>query len=119
MSLVKQKQDDNQSSNTKSDNIEPSCDNNCPANSQSTDDNSRIIELEHQLKRQSLLHKKELEDKTSKISALEESILTSRNVNKLQNTCKSLYQDGDEIAVTRIDDISSRAARRSINHHAR
>ena len=119
MSLVKQKQNDNQSNDTKADKIEPICDTNCPANAQSTDANSRIIELEQQLKQQSILHKKELEDKKSKISALEESILTSRNVNKLQNTCKSLYQEGDEIAVTRIDDISSRAARRSINHHER
>ena len=119
MSLIKQKHDDNQSNDTRADEIEPNCDNNCPANSQSTDVDSRIIELEDQLKRQSLLHKKELEDKRSRISALEESILTSRNVNKLQNTCKSLYQNGDEIAVTRIDDISSRAARRSVNHHER
>ena len=117
--MVKQKQDDNQNNDTQEDKIEPSCDSDYPANTQSTDNNPRIIELEHQLKQQSLLHRKELEDKRSKILALEESILTSRNVNKLQNTCKSLYQDGDEIAVTRIDDISSRAARRSNCHHGR
>ena len=116
---TKQNHDDNHKSTENTDKTKRSCDNKCHANPQSDVENLRIIELEKQLRLQSIQHQRELEEKISKISSLEESIETSKNINKLQNTCKSLYQDGDEIALHRIDDISSKAARRDIEYRER
>ena len=99
--------------------ILPSCDKNYRLSPEADNNNARVIELEQLLKLQSLQHQKEIQEKKSKILALEESIITSKNINKLQNTCKNLYQDGDNIVLNRIDDISSRAARRDVGHHER
>ena len=99
--------------------ILPSCDKNYRLSPEADNNNARVIELEQLLKLQSLQHQKEIQEKKSKILALEESIITSKNINKLQNTCKNLYQDGDNLVLNRIDDISSRAARRDVGHHER
>ena len=80
---------------------------------------NRIDELEQQLKFQNAQHQKELYKKAAKIEELEKSILTGKEVCKLQNKCKNLYHDGDEIVLQRIDDISDRAARRILEHRQR
>ena len=116
---TKENNDDDQKSTENTYKTKHSCDNKCHANPQSDEENLRIIELEKQLRLQSIQHQRELEEKISKISSLEESIQTTKDINKLQNTCKSLYQDGDEIALNRIDDIASKAARRDIEYRER
>ena len=72
----------------------------------------RIEELEEHLKWQALQHQNELDRKTFKIEELEKSILNAKEVCKLQSVCKRLYNDGDEVILQRIGDISDRAARR-------
>ena len=80
---------------------------------------NRIQELEQQLKLQSIEHKKEIQRKASKIEELEHSISTEKEVSKLQNKCKNLYQGEDEIVLQRIGDISDRAARRRLENRQR
>ena len=116
---TKENNDDDQKSTENTDKTKRSCDNKCHVNPQSHEENLRITELEKQLRLQSIQHQRELEEKISKISFLEESIQTTKDINKLQNTCKSLYQDGDEIALNRIDDIACKAARRDIEYRER
>ena len=99
--------------------IQSSCDKDYRLNPGADNTNARVIELERQLKLQSLQHQKEIEEKKSKISVLEEAIITSKKINKLQNTCKNLYQDGYNLVLNRMDDISCRAARRGVGYHER
>merc|ERR1719189_3413237 len=56
---------------------------------------------------------------TARIQELEKSIATDREINRLQNRCKDLYHDEDEIVLRRIGDISDRAARRDFENQQR
>ena len=80
---------------------------------------NRIQELEKQLALQSIEHQKEIRRKASKIEELEHSISTAKEVSKLQNKCKNLYQGEDEIVLQRIGNISDRAARRGLENRQR
>ena len=81
--------------------------------------NSRIQELENSLQLQSANHHNEMKHATARIQELEKSIATDREINRLQNRCKDLYHDEDEIVLRRIGDISDRAARRDLEHQQR
>ena len=98
---------------------ENNCDNIRNFNADGEGKSSRIKQLEQQLQMQKLHYQKELNKKAEKIEELEKSILTTKEINKLQNKCKHLYQDGDEIVLQRIGDISDRAARRILEHQQR
>ena len=76
--------------------------------------NLRIQELEMLLEVQNIQHQKELDKKKLKIEELEKSISTAKEVNKLQNECKNLYQNEDKMVLRRIGNISDRAARRGV-----
>ena len=80
---------------------------------------TRIQELENFLQLQGAKHHNEMKHATARIQELEKSISTDREINRLQNRCKDLYHDEDEIVLRRIGDISDRAARRDFEHQQR
>ena len=100
-------------------NNQRTCDQCKKSYSSSDETDTRIQELENFLQLQGAKHHNEMKHATARIQELEKSISTDREINRLQNRCKDLYHDEDEIVLRRIGDISDRAARRDLEHHQR
>ena len=100
-------------------NNQRTCDQCKKSYSSSDKTDTRYQELENFLQLQSAKHHNEMKHATARIQELEKSISTDREINRLQNRCKDLYHDEDEIVLRRIGDISDRAARRDLEHQQR
>ena len=100
-------------------NDQVTCDHCRRSYSSSDKTDTRIKELENFLQLQNAKHHNEMKHATARIQELEKSISTDREINRLQNRCKDLYHDEDEIVLRRIGDISDRAARRVLDHQQR
>ena len=100
-------------------NNQTTCDQCTKLYSSSDKTDTRIQELENFLQLQGAKHHNEMKHATARIQELEKSISTDREINRLQNRCKDLYHDEDEIVLRRIGDISDRAARRDFEHQQR